>query len=138
MSSQKELDHCYMNVALEFSKLSKAQRKKVGAVILTKQGIMIPGTNGMPSGMSNLCEDVMWNTKESCIHAERNCIIKAAREGVSILDGTLYVTTSCCEQCAAMIIQSGIKRVVYLDEYRLTEGLQLLKDANILVEKFKF
>lgn len=138
MSTQQELDICYMNVAKGFALLSKAQRKKVGAVILTKQGIMIPGTNGMPSGMSNLCEDVMWNTKEACIHAERNCIIKAAREGVSILDGTLYVTTSCCDLRAAMIIQSGIKRVVYLDEYRLAEGLQLLKDSGIVTEKFKF
>lgn len=135
MPTQKELDQCYMGVAVEFSKLSKAQRKKVGAVILTKNGIIIPACNGMPSGMSNICEDALWNTKNTCIHAERNAIIKAAREGVSVVDSILYVTTSCCEQCSAMVIQSGIKEVVYLEEYRSTEGIDFLKSAGIVTRQ---
>lgn len=138
MSTQQELDRCYMSVAIEFSKLSKAQRKKVGSCLVTTQGSIVPGVNGMPSGMSNICEDMMWNTKEEVIHSELSSIIRCARNGISCIDATLYVTLSPCLKCASLIIQSGIKRVVYLDEYRLTEGLQLLKDANILVEKFKF
>lgn len=135
MPKQQELDQCYMNIALEMAKLSKAQRKKVGAVILTKQGIIIPACNGMPSGMSNICEDAMWNTKNTCIHAERNAIIKAAREGVSIVDSILYVTTSCCEQCAAMVIQSGVKEAVYLELYRDTSGIDFLKEAGIVTRQ---
>lgn len=135
MPTKQELDQCYMKVAVEFSKLSKAQRRKVGAVILTQQGIIIPACNGMPSGMSNICEDAMWNTKNTCIHAERNAIIKAAREGVSIVGSVLYVTTSCCEQCSAMVIQSGIREVVYLEEYRCTEGIDFLKEAGMIVRQ---
>lgn len=139
------LDSCYMQCACRFAEVSKAIRKKVGAVIVTNQGIVIPGVNGMPSGMSNKCEhhvesmqgNVHLITKEEVIHAELNCILKAAKEGVSVLGSTLYVTLSPCLRCSSMIIQSGIKRVVYLETYRDTTGLDLLKDAGIMTEHFE-
>lgn len=138
MSTQQELDRCYMKMAICASELSKAKRSQVGSVLVTAQGVVVPGVNGMYSGGSNVCEDMVWNTKPEVIHSELNCLLKCAKEGVSCLNSTIYITLSPCLSCSSMIIQSGIKRVVYLEEYRVIEGLQLLKDAKVLVEKFKF
>lgn len=149
MANQKEFDSTYMGVAMLHSRLSKALRTRVGACLVTKQGVCIPGYNGTPVGLSNQCENKVLKertnagavyelvTKPEVIHAELNCILKAAKEGVSCLDSTIYVTLSPCVPCAAMIINAGVHKVVYKDVYRDTEGLDLLEDAGIIVEQFK-
>lgn len=148
MASQKELDSTYMGVALLHAKLSKARRSKVGACLVTVQGVCIPGFNGSPIGLDNNCEDKLISykdnfktetlvTKPEVIHAELNCILKAAKEGISCKDATAYVTLSPCVPCAAMLINAGITRLVYQDIYRDTQGLDLLQKAGIVTENFK-
>lgn len=149
MANQKELDSTYMGVALLHAKLSKARRSRVGACLVTSQGVCIPGFNGSPIGLCNNCEDLApvgqikqepygWLvTKPEVIHAELNCILKAAKEGISCKDSTAYVTLSPCVPCAAMLINAGITRLVYQDIYRDTQGLDLLKKAGIVTENFK-
>lgn len=150
MANQKDLDSTYMGVAMLHAKLSKARRATVGACLVTNQGVCIPGYNGTPKGLDNDCEQkvtvswsdhglrqVEWVTKPEVIHAELNCILKAAKEGISCMQGTVYVTLSPCVPCAAMLINAGISRLVYKDVYRSTEGLDLLKEAGIITEKYK-
>ena len=140
MASKGELDTCYMKVAEAHAKLSKAQRKKVGCALVTANGVVLGGTNGMAPGSSNELE---WKdgpfevliTKPEVIHAELNCILKAAREGVSVVGGTLYTTLSCCKPCSEMVAAAGIKRVVYTEEYRDTSGIENLKALGVVVEK---
>lgn len=129
-------DKVYMRIADNLSSLSKAVRKKVGAVIVTSSGVIVPGVNGTPSGYSNQCEEeTEWGlvTKDEVIHAETNCVLKAAKEGVSILDSSLYVTMSPCLKCAAMIAQSGVSRVFVGEYYRDFSGVELLQKLNIKV-----
>lgn len=137
----KPIDSVYMRTALLHSTLSKALRKQVGAVLVTNQGVVLTGYNGTPSGYSNTCEDILQDgslvSKNSVIHAELNCILKAAREGVSVLESTVYVTLSPCVACAAMLAQSGVKKVIYLEEYRDNSGILLLKDCNVEVLKYQ-
>lgn len=128
------LDDVYMGTAILYSKKSKAKRAQVGAVLVTKTGIILPGINGTASGTSNTCEDENGLTKIEVIHAELNCLIKAAKEGVSVQDATVYVTMSPCRHCAALMIQSGIKRVVYSNQYRDATGIEYLLDNGIEVE----
>lgn len=139
MASQEKLDHAYMECAVAMSKLSYAERKKVGAILVSScGGIIAEGVNGTPSGFDNCCENIVDQklvTVPECLHAESNAITKVARSTNSSEGATLYVTLSPCFECAKLIIQSGIKRVVYKEEYRLTEGLSLLTKANILVDK---
>jgi dCMP deaminase len=139
MASQKELDRVYMEVAESFSKLSKGIRAKVGACIVTKHGVLIGGCNGMAPGSENQLEylDEHGNlvSKEHVLHAELNAILKAAKEGVSVVGGTLYVTLSPCLKCSEMIAASGIDKVVYKNEYRLACGIENLKKLNLKVEK---
>lgn len=149
MANQKELDSTYMGVAILHAKLSKARRTRVGACLVTNQGVCIPGYNGTPSGLCNNCEDLApagqikqepygWLvTKPEVIHAELNCILKAAKEGISCKNATAYVTLSPCVPCAAMLINAGIARLVYQDIYRDTQGLDLLKKAGIVTEKYE-
>ena len=142
MADQKQLDDTYMGTALLHARLSKAKRAQVGAVLVTSQGVTLTGYNGTPVGLSNECEEFktvhdtgpVYVTKPEVIHAELNCILKAAREGVSCIGGTMYVTLSPCVPCAAMMIQAGIKRLVYKDVYRDQGGITLLETANIKVE----
>lgn len=140
MASQKELDRVYMEVAESFSKLSKGIRAKVGACIVTKHGVLIGGCNGLAPGSENQLEylDEHGNlvSKEHVLHAELNAILKAAKEGVSVVGGTLYVTLSPCLRCSEMIAASGIDRVVYKEQYRLTCGTENLKKLNLKVEKY--
>jgi len=135
MPSQHELDTCYMKVALAHSELSKANRKKVGACLVTPSGVIIPGYNGTPAGWDNVCE---YNnvTSPYVIHAELNCILKASKEGISIKGSNIYVTLSPCQQCSAMIAQAGISEVIYLEEYRDKTGIYELMKNNIKVRKF--
>lgn len=144
MPKQLHLDRVYMNCALLHSQLSYAQRKTVGAVIVTSTGVVIPGYNGTPSGHNNCCENSEirggeWclETKPTVLHAELNCILKAAKEGIPIVGATCYITLMPCQQCAAMLCQAGIKRVVYMQEYRDTAGLDVLKVSGIVVEQLK-
>lgn len=142
MASSYDLDLVYMSTAVLHSKLSKAIRKKVGAVLVTPQGVTLTGYNGTPIGVDNTCEDICaetgeYITKPSVLHAEINCILKAAREGVSVVDSTIYITLSPCLQCSAMLIQAGVKKVVYLEQYRDEKGLQLLECTNIQTSKFE-
>lgn len=141
MATQKQLDNCYMTVAKSHAELSKARRKKVGSCIVTTQGVILGGCNGFsPGGSNNLeYEDQDGNlvTRSHVIHSELNNILKAAKEGVSVVGGTLYTTLSCCLPCSEMIIAAGIKRVVYLEEYRDTSGLCNLQYRGVEVEKFK-
>lgn len=142
MPTQNELDHCYMRVALEHAKLSKAVRKKVGACLVTTNGIIVPGVNGLASEGSNTCED--WKyidnecilvTKPEVIHAELNCILKCAKEQVSCLGCKIYVTLSPCLVCSEMLAQAGVSEVIYLEEYRDTSGIDNLKKHGILVKQ---
>ena len=138
MPTLHELDQCYMADAIAHAKLSKAKRKQVGACLVTSSGIIIPGYNGTPSGGSNECEDLIDGvlvTKPEVIHAELNCILKSAREGVSVVGSRLYVTLSPCKPCAAMIVQAGVKEVVYLETYRCTSGLSFLHDSGVNVRQ---
>jgi len=147
LANQQSLDLVYMQTALLHAELSKAQRAKVGSCLVTTQGVCLTGYNGTPIGMDNICEDVVgWNinthqdvlvTKPEVLHSELNCLMKAAREGISVVGGTIYITLSPCVQCSAMLIQAGIKRVVYLQQYRCTKGLDLLAKAGIVVDKLE-
>lgn len=145
MANQKELDGVYMQTALAHASLSKAVRAQVGAVLVTSHGVTLTGYNGTPRGLDNCCEELKPQpfphepalvTKPEVIHAELNCIMKAAREGVSCVDATVYVTLSPCVQCSAMMIQAGVKRLVYKTPYRDMSGLLLLKEAGVLTQSF--
>ena len=134
-TKQLELDKRYMQMAFIWSENSYCQRRKVGALLVKNKMIISDGYNGTPSGFENICEDENNKTKPYVLHAEANAITKVARSNNSSENATLYVTSSPCIECAKLIIQAGIKRVVYADSYRLSDGVDLLKRAQIeLVE----
>lgn len=111
---------------------SYCKRRQVGAIIVKDKMIISDGFNGTPSGFENVCEDeVSGDTKPYVLHAEANALTKVARSNNSSEGATLYVTASPCVECAKLIIQSGIKRIVYSEAYRLTDGLDLLRRADI-------
>ena len=114
---------------------SYCKRRQVGALLVKDRMIISDGYNGTPSGFENICEDENGVTKPYVLHAEANAITKVAKSGNSSAGATLYVTASPCMECSKLIIQSGIKRVVYRDEYRLTDGIDLLRKAGVEVEK---
>ena len=130
-----KFDKRYLEMASLWAKNSYCKRRQVGALIVKDNMIISDGYNGTPSGFENVCEDETGATKPYVLHAEANAITKVAKSGNSSEGSTLYVTASPCMECSKLIIQSGIKRVVYLDEYRLTDGIDLLKRAGIEVEK---
>ena len=132
---QRQLDIRYMKMARIWAENSYCVRRQVGALIVRDKMIISDGYNGTPSGFENVCEDENGITKPYVLHAEANAITKVAQSGNSSLGATLYVTASPCLECAKLIIQAGIRRVVYKDEYRLTDGVDLLKRAGIAVEK---
>lgn len=125
------LDDVYMGTAFLHARKSKAVRAQVGAVIVTKTGVLIPGYNGTPSGTNNVCEDENNKTKPEVIHAELNCVLKAAREGISIAGCKVYVTHSPCLSCAALLIQAGVGEVIYNQIYRSADGVNYLANAGI-------
>ena len=136
MATQRELDEVYMNMAHELSKLSKAERKKVGCLIVKDTQIISEGYNGTPKGFDNDCEYYDYldeiHTKPEVLHAESNAITKLARSTNSSSDSTLYVTLAPCFECSKLIIQAGIKRVVFLEMYwDADKGLALLKKAGL-------
>lgn len=131
---QRELDKRYMRMARIWSENSYCKRRQVGALIVMDKMIISDGYNGTPSGFENVCEDENNVTKPYVLHAEANAITKIARSGNNSDGATLYVTTSPCIECAKLIIQAGIKRVIYGEKYRIEDGILLLKRANIEVE----
>ena len=131
----EKFDHSYLKMAAIWAQNSYCKRRQVGALIVKDRMIISDGYNGTPSGFENICEDENGVTKPYVLHAEANAITKVAKSGNSSLGATLYVTAAPCLECAKLIIQAGIKRVVYRDEYRLTDGVDLLRKAGIEVEK---
>lgn len=139
MNHKEERMHkFYMSIAKQAATLSYSNRLKVGAIIVKNDNICSFGYNGTPKGFDNLCEDSEGKTLSSVVHSEINCISKSARNGISIESSTLYVTVSPCYDCAKAIIQSGISRVIYLEEYRITESIDFLKQSGIEVVKLSF
>ena len=130
-----KFDDKYMKMASIWATNSYCKRRQVGALIVKDRMIISDGFNGTPSGFENICEDESGATKPYVLHAEANAISKVAKSGNNAEGSTLYVTASPCMECAKLIIQSGIRRVVYRDEYRLTDGIDLLRRAGIEVEK---
>ena len=128
---QLALDKRYIRMAQIWAENSYCQRRKVGALIVKDKMIISDGFNGTPAGFENVCEDDSGLTKPYVLHAEANAITKVARSNNSSEGSTLYVTASPCLECSKLIIQAGIKRVVYGEKYRLEDGLNLLKKANI-------
>ena len=129
-------DKAYLRIAKEWSLLSYCKRKQVGAIIVRDRMIISDGYNGTPSGAENCCEDEGGKTHWYVLHAEANAITKVARSNNSSEGATIYITASPCIECAKLIIQSGIVRVVYSDDYRLQDGIELLKKAGIRVDKY--
>ena len=130
----EKFDHSYLQMAEIWAQNSYYIRRKVGALLVKDRMIISDGYNGTPSGFENVCEED-GVTKPYVLHAEANAITKVAKSGNSSEGATLYVTASPCLECAKLIIQSGIKRVVYRDAYRLTDGVDLLRRAGIEVEQ---
>ena len=130
----EKFDHSYLEMAEIWAQNSYCKRRKVGALLVKDRMIISDGYNGTPSGFENICEED-GVTKPYVLHAEANAITKVAKSGNSSEGATLFVTASPCLECAKLIIQSGIKRVVYRDEYRITDGIDLLRRAGIEVER---
>ena len=130
---QKLLDQRYLRMARIWAENSYCKRRQVGALVVKDKMIISDGYNGTPSGFENVCEDEGNVTKSYVLHAEANAITKLARSSNNSDGSTLYITDSPCIECAKLIIQAGIKRVVYANKYRLTEGIDLLERAHIVV-----
>lgn len=128
------LDKRYLGMAGIWSENSYCKRRKVGALLVKDKMIISDGYNGTPSGFENVCEDDNNVTKPYVLHAEANAITKVARSNNSSQGATLYVTSSPCIECAKLIIQAGISRVIYSEKYRLEDGINLLRRAGIDVE----
>jgi dCMP deaminase len=134
MTKQERYDLAYINMAAEWSKLSHCSRKQVGALIVKDGMIISDGYNGTPTGFENSCE-LDGLTKWYVIHGEANAILKCARHGQSCDGATLYQTHSPCKDCSKLILQSGIKRLVYREDYKDTDGLEFLKQAGVEIKK---
>ena len=130
---QEQFDKRYLEMANTWAQNSYCKRRQVGALIVKEKMIISDGYNGTPSGFENLCEDENNNTKPYVLHAEANAITKVAKSNNSSEGATLYITSSPCMECAKLIIQSGIKRVVFSNKYRIEDGIDLLKKAKIEV-----
>lgn len=128
------LDQRYLKMAAIWSLNSYCKRRKVGALLVKDKMIISDGYNGTPSGFENVCEDENNQTKPYVLHAEANAITKVAKSGNSSDGATMYVTSSPCLECAKLIIQAGIKRVVYTENYRSVDGINLLKRAGIEIK----
>lgn len=127
------LDSRYLRMAQIWAENSYCERRKVGAILVKDKMIISDGYNGTPAGFENVCEDETGLTKPYVLHAEANAITKVAKSANNSQNATLYVTTSPCIECAKLIIQAGISRVVYTDPYRVQDGIELLKKAQIEV-----
>ena len=145
MAKQLELDHTFLEMAYVFANLSKAKRRKVGCIIVKDGQVISNGFNGTPSGFNNRCEEQVFRydvgdcyvlqTKAEVLHAESNALMKIARSTNSSIGSTMYLTCSPCFECAKLIIQSGITRLVYKEDYRKEDGIDLLRLTDIIIEK---
>ena len=131
ISKQERFDKAYLRMALEWSKLSHCERRKVGALIVSGRRIISDGFNGTPTGMENCCENENGDTKWSVLHAEANAILKVASSTNSCEGATLYLTLSPCKDCSKLVHQAGIKRLVYIDKYKNTEGIDFLEKVGV-------
>ena len=137
MTKQEQFDRSYLEMARVWAKNSYCTRRKVGALLVKDRMIISDGFNGTPSGFENICEDpATGKTKPYVLHAGANAITKVAKSGNNSQGATLYVTDAPCLECAKLIIQAGIKRVVYLIEYSVRDGIELLRRAGIEVCKY--
>ncbi len=137
MTKQEQFDRSYLEMARVWAKNSYCTRRKVGALLVKDRMIISDGFNGTPSGFENICEDpATGKTKPYVLHAEANAITKVAKSGNNSEGATLYVTDAPCLECAKLIIQAGIRRVVYLIEYSVRDGIELLRRAGIEVCKY--
>jgi len=134
---QLRYDRTYLEMALKWSSLSQCGRKKVGALIVKNGMIISDGFNGTPSGMDNCCEDDNGNTNWFVIHAECNAILKCAKWGNSCDGATIYQTHSPCKECSKMILQAGINRLVYVEDYKDSSGLDFLRESGIKIDKIE-
>ncbi|MDR3184677.1 MAG: dCMP deaminase family protein [Prevotellaceae bacterium] len=128
---QEQFDRSYLEMAAVWGKNSYCKRRQVGAIIVKDRMIISDGYNGTPAGFENVCEDEEGLTKPYVLHAEANAITKVAKSNNSSEGATLYITTSPCMECAKLIIQAGITRVVYSNQYRITDGIELLRRAGV-------
>lgn len=136
MKKEKQLryDKAYLSMAQEWAKLSHCKRKQVGAIIVKDEVIISDGYNGTPTGFDNCCENEEGETKWYVLHAEANALMKLSKSTNSSKGATLYITLSPCKDCAKLILQAGIKRVVYLNEYKDCSGLEFLKNSGITLD----
>lgn len=134
IDKQRQFDYRYIRMARIWAENSYCKRRQVGALLVKDKTIISDGYNGTPSGFPNICEDDNDTTFPYVLHAEANAIAKVAQSNNSSDGATLYVTASPCIECAKLIIQAGIKRVVYSEKYRLTDGIDLLERAGVKVE----
>lgn len=134
VNKQREIDKRYLRMATVWAENSYCKRRQVGALIVKDQRIISDGYNGTPSGFENICEDEDNITKPYVLHAEANAITKVAASNNSSKNATIYVTSAPCIECAKLIIQSGINRVVYSEKYRVEDGCKLLEKAGVSVE----
>ncbi len=133
IKKQEKFDQRYLQMARIWAQNSYCQRRQVGALVVKEGMIISDGYNGTPSGFENVCEDDNGLTKPYVLHAEANAITKLARSSNNSDGATIYITASPCIECAKLIIQAGIRRVVYGEKYRLTDGVELLERAGIEV-----
>jgi len=130
-SKQLRYDSAYLKMAESWAGLSHCGRKKVGAIIVKDEMIISDGYNGTPAGFDNCCEDTDGNTQWYVLHAEANAILKVAKSTNNCKGGTLYLTLSPCRDCSKLILQAGIRRVVFLNKYKDTEGIDFLQSAGV-------
>jgi dCMP deaminase len=136
MIKERKIDETYLKMAKTWAELSYCNRKKVGALIVKNGMIISDGFNGTPSkSKPNICEDSEGNTHWWVLHGEANAILKCAKHGHSCDGSTLYQTHSPCRECSKLILQSGIKRVVYIEDYKDMEGVDLLLQSGVIVDK---
>jgi dCMP deaminase len=128
---QLRYDRAYLGMADQWSKLSHCKRKQVGAIIVKDEMVISDGYNGTPAGFDNCCEDDGGNTHWYVLHAEANAILKVAKSTNNCKGATLYLTLSPCKDCSKLVLQAGITRVVYINSYKDTEGIDFLQSAGV-------
>jgi dCMP deaminase len=141
MASQTELNYLYMQTAKLHADISKAKRLKVGAVLVTSTGVIVPGVNGLPKELGNDCEEIVNGilvTKPEVQHAEENVLHKCAMEGISTRGGKMYITHAPCRHCSAALLATGVSSVFYSEEYRDLQGIELLRSSGIFVERLEY
>jgi len=136
-NKQQKYDMAYLRMAIEWAELSNCERKKVGALIVKNRMIISDGYNGTPSGFDNCCEDENGETKWYVLHAEANAILKVANSTNSCEGSTLYLTLSPCRECAKLIHQSGVRRLVYIKKYKDDTGLKFLIKAGVEITQIE-